>query len=31
VAVAFPNWKAPIFGVTPLPGGGGAAMFARRF
>jgi hypothetical protein len=31
VGVAFTNWKAPIFGMTPLPGGGGAAMFARRF
>lgn len=31
VGVAFTNWKVPIFGMTPLPGGGGAAMFARRF
>lgn len=31
VGVAFTNWKAPMFGMTPLPGGGGAAMFAKRF
>lgn len=31
VGAAFTNWKSPMFGMTPLPGGGGAAMFARRF
>jgi hypothetical protein len=31
VGVAFTNWKSPIFGIAPLPGGGGAAMVARRF
>ena len=31
VGVAFTNWKLPIFGMAPLPGGGGAAMFAKRF
>jgi hypothetical protein len=31
VGVAFTNWKAPFFGLAPLPGGGGAAMIAKRF
>jgi hypothetical protein len=31
IGVAFTNWKAPIFGMAPLPGGGGAAMMAKRF
>jgi hypothetical protein len=31
VGVAFTNWKSPMFGMAPLPGGGGAATFAKRF
>lgn len=31
IGVAFTNWKAPVFGMAPLPGGGGAAMMAKRF
>jgi hypothetical protein len=31
VGAAFTNWKLPMFGMAPLPGGGGSAMFARRF
>lgn len=31
VGIAFTNWKSPTFGLAPLPGGGGAAMFAKRF
>lgn len=31
IGVAFTNWKAPTFGMAPLPGGGGAAMMAKRF
>lgn len=30
VGVAFTDWRAPMFGVAPLPGGG-AAMFAKSF
>ena len=31
VGVAFTNWKSPVFGMAPLPGGGGVGMFAKRF
>lgn len=31
IGVAFTNWKAPVFGMAPLPGGGGAAMMAKQF